>query len=67
MNETSKILKMFVTVGILLVAILYILLVLGVVAGAEFQDTLVKITEIIGTITVASIVVLYVTSIGNKK
>ena len=66
-NTLGKVLKMFVVIGVLLVAILYILLVAGVVAGAEFQDAVIKAMEIIGAVTVASIVIVIVTSLGNKN
>ena len=67
MNTFGRVLKMFVIIGVLVVALLYILLVTGAVAGAEFQDTIIKAIEIIGTLTVASIVVVFVTSLGNKN
>ena len=66
-NTLGKVLKMFVVIGVLLVAILYILLVTGLVAGAEFQDAVTKAMEIIGAATVASIVIVFVTSLGNKN
>ena len=66
-NTLGRILKIFAVIGVLLVALLYILLIAGVIAGSEFQDAAIKAIEIIGTITIASLVIVFVTSLGNKN
>jgi hypothetical protein len=67
MNSIGNVLKIFAVVGVLVLVVLYILLVAGVVAGAEFQNSIMKAIEIIGSITVASIAIVFVTSVGTKK
>jgi hypothetical protein len=62
-----NILKMFVIIGVLVVAVLYIFLVSGIISGQEFQNTAWKAIEIIGTISIASIIIIFVTSLGTKN
>lgn len=66
-NAFGRILKIFSVIGISLIAVLCIFLVVGVIGGAEFQEAIWQAIKIIGTITVASILVIFVVSLGNKN
>ncbi len=66
-NALGRIIKVFAVVGVLVLAVLLVLFIAGVIKGVELQEGFWKAIEIIATITVASIVVVFITSLGNKK
>ncbi len=63
----KNILKTASIIGIFATALLLIAWILGLATTKELQEVLLKLMGVIGVLTVAGIVTIFVTVIGGKK
>lgn len=66
LNNISRLLKVFAIMGIIVVAILYILLIADVITKGQMEENSWKAIKIIGVLVVVSVLTIFITEIKNK-
>jgi len=60
-----NILKLFAIIGVLISAIIIIFLIIDFGSSEELKETFIKALKIIGTLTITSIIIVFISKIGK--